>query len=172
MADTKHVHDMARVESDGVSYSGVVWFVVILTATTLVCQLIVWGAFEFMAWRGDRSEPARAPVAAQRAQPAIDAGRMVTGTPESPTPALLVTEPIALQEHRASEASSLSTYGWVDRGAGKVRIPIEHAKTLLLERGLPTRPGVAAPTPALGAAAPPAPAAAPSPARGTTAGGH
>jgi hypothetical protein len=169
MADTKHVHGTAPVEGDGVSYSGIVWFVVILTATTLVCQLIVWGGFELMAWRVARSDPERAPLATERAKPAIEAGRMVTSTTESPQPALLVTEPIALQEHRATEASSLSTYSWVDRNAGKVRIPIDRAKTLLLERGLPIRPAAASTT-ALPAIAQPASAAPASPTRGATAG--
>jgi hypothetical protein len=35
----------------------------------------------------------------------------------------------------------LTTYGWVDRNAGKVHIPIERAIQLTAERGLPTRPG-------------------------------
>jgi hypothetical protein len=167
MADTKRVHGTAPIEDDGVSYSGIVWFVVILTVTTLACQLIVWGAFEFMEWRVDRSDAARAPLAAERPRPEIKDGRMITNTQESPQPALLVTEPIALREHRANETSGLSTYGWVDRNAGTVRIPIDRAKTLLLERGLPTRPGAepATPTPEV-----PAAPAAPAPARG--AGGH
>jgi hypothetical protein len=159
MADTKHAHGTAPIESDGVSYSGIVWFVVILTLTTFACQLIVWGGFEFMEWRVARADAARSPLAAERARPAIDRGRVVTSTPESPQPALLVTEPIALRETRASELSSLSSYGWVDRVAGTVRIPIDRAKTLLIERGLPTRPGAApaaapAPTPAAASAAP------------------
>jgi hypothetical protein len=167
MADIKHVHGAAPAEGDGVSYSGIVWFVVILTMTTVACQLIVWGAFAFMEWRIDRGDAARAPLAAERPRPEIKDGRMITNTPESPQPALLVTEPIALREHRSNETSTLSAYGWVDRSAGTVRIPIDRAKTLLLERGLPTRPGAqpATPTPAA-PAAPPAPA----PARG--AGGH
>jgi hypothetical protein len=169
MADTKHVHGAAPIEGDGVSYSGIVWFVVILTVTTVACQLIVWAGFELMEWRVDRGDAARAPLAAERARPAIERGRLVTSTPESPQPALLVTEPIALGEHRANEASSLAAYGWVDRGAGRVRIPIDRAKTLLLERGLPTRPGApaAATTTAEPAAQPPA-----TPAPGTGPTGH
>ena len=171
MADTKHVHGAAPIEGDGVSYSGIAWFVVILTATTIACQLIVWGAFEFMEWRVARADAARAPLAAERARPAIDRGRVVTSTPESPQPALLVTEPIALREHRANEASTLSEYSWVDRNAGTVRIPIDRAKTLLIERGLPTRPGAAtAAAPAAPAPAPASTAPAAAPARG--AGGH
>ena len=166
MADTKHVHGTAPIEGDGVSYSGIVWFIVILTLTTFACQLIVWGGFELMEWRVDRADAARAPLAPERARPAIERGRVVTSTPESPQPALLVAEPIALREHRANEASSLSSYGWLDRTAGTVRIPIDRAKDLLIERGLPSRPG------AVSATAPaPAPATpAPTPARG--AGGH
>ena len=76
MADTKHVHGAAPIEGDGVSYSGIVWFVVILTVTTVACQLIVWGAFELMEWRVDRGDAARAPLAAERARPAIDRGRV------------------------------------------------------------------------------------------------
>ena len=170
MADTKHAHGAAPIEGDGVSYSGIVWFVVILTLTTFACQLIVWGAFELMEWRVARADAARAPLAAERARPAIERGRVVTSTPESPQPALLVTEPIALREHRANEASSLSAYGWVDRGAGTVRIPIDRAKTLLLERGLPTRPGAA--STAVPTAPPPATPAAPAPAPARGAGGH
>jgi hypothetical protein len=172
MADTKHVHDTPPIEGDGVSYSGIVWFVVILTATTLACQLIVWGGFEFMQWRVGRNDAARAPLAAERPRPEIKDGRMITNTPESPQPALLVTEPIALREHRANETSSLSAYGWIDRNAGTVRIPIERAKTLLIERGLPTRPGAAATTATSAAPAAPATAPPPAPARPAATGGH
>lgn len=46
---------------------------------------------------------------------------------------------------QAREENELNTYGWVDRGAGIVRIPIARAMALLLERGLPTRPTNAPP---------------------------
>jgi hypothetical protein len=53
-----------------------------------------------------------------------------------------------LQEHpredlgalRDREEETLRSYGWVDRNAGVVRIPIERAMELTLERGLPARP--------------------------------
>ena len=35
----------------------------------------------------------------------------------------------------------LDSYGWVDKNAGVVRIPIDEAMKLTLERGLPARPG-------------------------------
>ncbi len=138
------------VEGDGVSYSGIVWFVVILTVTTLVCQLLVVGLLRVHGVaRGRARMPRARRWRADRAQPAIEGGRVVTGTPESPQPALLVDEPIELRElPRRAKTSSLSTYGWVDQNAGTVRIPIDRAKDLLLERGLagaagaPRRPRV------------------------------
>ncbi len=42
MPDTKHHAAAAPVEGDGVSYSGIVWFVVILAGTTLLCQGLMY----------------------------------------------------------------------------------------------------------------------------------
>lgn len=44
-----------------------------------------------------------------------------------------------LQQLREQEDRTLSTYGWVDRNAGKVRIPIDRAIDLQLQRGFPVR---------------------------------
>lgn len=60
---------------------------------------------------------------------------------------------------RAAEDVALTTYGWVDRGAGVGRIPIARAMDLVIERGLPEPTGPATPlAPAQRAPAPPAPA--------------
>ena len=39
------------VEGDGVSYTGIVWFIVILVGTVVFCQVFVWGMFVFMESR-------------------------------------------------------------------------------------------------------------------------
>jgi hypothetical protein len=44
-----------------------------------------------------------------------------------------------LEQLRQSEDQTLTTYGWVDRKAGTVRIPIGRAMELQLERGFPVR---------------------------------
>jgi hypothetical protein len=41
-----------------------------------------------------------------------------------------------IREFRAKEDAQLNSYGWVDRQAGIVHIPIEEAKRLIVERGL------------------------------------
>lgn len=44
-----------------------------------------------------------------------------------------------LKEFRKREDETLKSYGWVEPNAGVVRIPIERAMELTLERGLPVR---------------------------------
>lgn len=56
-------------------------------------------------------------------------------------PRLQLKPPEELNNFRAGEETALNTYGWIDRTAGVVRIPIDRAMDLVLERGLPTRSG-------------------------------
>ncbi|MGH9699410.1 MAG: hypothetical protein ACRD5R_18225 [Candidatus Acidiferrales bacterium] len=37
------------------------------------------------------------------------------------------------------QTEMLQTYGWVNQAAGQVRVPVDRAMALILERGLPTR---------------------------------
>jgi hypothetical protein len=53
-------------------------------------------------------------------------------------PRLEVDPSEALRSRREREKELLTSYGWVDRERGVVRIPIERAKELLVERGLPS----------------------------------
>jgi hypothetical protein len=48
---------------------------------------------------------------------------------------------------RAEEDAALSTYGWVDKGRGVARIPVEEAMRLLAERGLPRTAPEPSPSP-------------------------
>jgi hypothetical protein len=63
---------------------------------------------------------------------------MPSGQPP-PEPRLLTNEPANLATYRLEQEQNTATYGWIDKQAGIVRIPIERAKELLLERGLPHR---------------------------------
>ncbi len=129
MADTNshsnpQVNNEAFIESDGVSYRGIVVFVVILAVTTFICQGIVVGMFKYMDAAAVKSSPARSALAAP------------TGT-MPPLPNLLLDEPAALRGFRSHEDEVLETYAWADKNAGIVRLPIHRAKELMLERGFP-----------------------------------
>ena len=80
-----------------------------------------------------------------------------------PGPRLLTNEPANLTDFRAREAQALEHYGFIDQAAGSVHLPIDRAKELLLERGLPVRAGQPQAAPETPAPAAPAHAPAPAP---------
>ena len=64
-----------------------------------------------------------------------------------PAPRLLDKPWQELDSINAKENAQLSTYGWVDKNAGTVRIPINQALDLIAQKGLPVRaPGAQAAT--------------------------
>lgn len=96
-----------------------------LAVLTLVALVAMWGLFKYLDARQARSE---AP-----APPLVEARRL------PPQPRLQVEPRIDLEHLRAAEDEKLNSYGWVNRPAGVVRIPIERAMALVAERGLPVR---------------------------------
>ena len=73
-------------------------------------------------------------------EPAVTAGQAnipATRAEKFPRPRLEVKPGATLAELRAAEDADLNSYGWVDRNAGTVRIPIDRAIQLILDRGLP-----------------------------------
>jgi hypothetical protein len=56
-----------------------------------------------------------------------------------PEPRLQVNAPKDLKQYQAAQGEILNSYGWVDQKAGIVRIPIEQAMDILLQKGLPVR---------------------------------
>jgi len=62
-----------------------------------------------------------------------------------PEPRLQVRPVEDLNRVRQEQEDLLNSYGWADRPTGRVRIPIDRAMDLLVERGLPTRPSAPPP---------------------------
>jgi len=54
-----------------------------------------------------------------------------------PEPRLQTTAPLDLKRYRDDQEKVLNSYGWVDPQSGIVRIPVEHAMDLLLQKGFP-----------------------------------
>jgi hypothetical protein len=137
MADIRNVQPaqppIAPTESDGVNYRGILWFVIILTVTVLVCQVLMVGVFKMFQHQVTTADPGRPAMMAPATSPepgmAVDIG--------APGPALLTDESGNLRQFRQAEDEDMHSYGWIDKNAGIVRIPIDKAKELLLERGIP-----------------------------------
>ena len=62
-----------------------------------------------------------------------------SGIPLPPEPRLQANPTGSYKAFRAKEENLLTHYGWADRSKGIVRIPIDRAIDLVLERGLPAR---------------------------------
>ena len=136
-------------ERNTVSVRGVIGFLVSLAVSLVVTSAVVWGVFRLLA-RDAKSEdrPLSPAVASSLAR-----------LPPQPR---LEDRPLALRTSlNAQEKARLSGYGWVDRNAGTVHIPIERAMDLLVQRGIPAvqSGSAAAPAPGAGASAVPAAAA-------------
>jgi hypothetical protein len=113
-----------RFEEEDIRATPVLKFLVGLAVT---CVIVAFLLVAF--YRGMRSYVAglQPPPPHMR----FDANRTAPGPvlQDNPTPDLGV--------FRAEEDEVLSTYGWVDKGRGAVRIPIDEAMRLVAERGLP-----------------------------------
>ena len=56
-----------------------------------------------------------------------------------PSPRLQLAPSVELADYRQKELERLNSYGWVDRSAGKVYMPIDRAIDEVLRAGLPAR---------------------------------
>jgi hypothetical protein len=121
MSATIEKHDHERKDVDVVSLITIAF---LLFFACVIIFLVVWGMMHYFRVH----EPAK--TSGQAILPITTAG-------EFPKPRLEVKGPVDLAAFRAAEEADLNSYSWVDRSSGTVRIPIDRAMQLLLERGLP-----------------------------------
>ncbi|MFN2387580.1 MAG: hypothetical protein ABR576_15080 [Thermoanaerobaculia bacterium] len=141
--------EATRHEGHDVSIRSIVRFGIGLTIAAVVIHVGIWLLFRFFERYAEKRD---APPSSLSARRPVEAPR----NPEKlfPEPRL-ERFPFATRESlRREEDSRLLGYGWVDRGSGVVRIPIERAMDLIAVRGLPPATG-SAPPPAVPAAAAP-----------------
>jgi hypothetical protein len=96
-----------------------------LVLTTIASMLLVLGVFRYLEVQENAKQ---LPPAAGFA-----AGKL------PPEPRLLENEPANLQQYRAAEDKVLNGYQWADQAKGQVKIPIDRAIDLLVQKGLPAR---------------------------------
>jgi len=118
--------DVHHEESD-VNIRAILGFGAALAVVAAVVHLLIYVLFGYFTSRENAKVPSEYPLA-------VAAGDRVP-----PEPRLQTNPRQDLADLRAREDELLGSYGWVDRNAGVVRIPIEAAMKLTLERGLPSR---------------------------------
>ena len=123
--------------------AGIVYFFLTLVVVTVLCMFGLKGLYAYLDRREKASQPEVNPLVAKVPE---DTRNVAPGYPQTafPSPKLEEDERGQLNGIRMEEEKTLYSYGWVDEKAGTVRIPIERAMDLLVQRGLPVRPQGAA----------------------------
>jgi hypothetical protein len=149
--DPLHNEGVDHEQSD-VNVRAILTFAAGLAMVGVVVHVAMWLLFGLFERQAAANDPPVSPLAV----PAAEMPRRTTGSPtfgNAPGPQLLTNEYMALEKHRATEAARLAGYGWVDQKEGVAHIPIDEAKKLLLQRGVPARGGPPVP-PTLGTSLP------------------
>jgi hypothetical protein len=129
MAEQPLVNPDVHHETSDVNIRAVLGFGAALVVVAAVVHLLIYVLFGYFNSRENAKVPAEYPLAATQ------------GHREPPEPRLQTDPRQDLADLRAKEDEVLGSYGWVDKNAGIVRMPIDAAVKLTLERGLPARTG-------------------------------
>jgi len=124
-------------EQEDLSSSAVLYALAGLVVVCVVVYLIMFGMYRFL----DRYDTAHQPPLSPMATPQADT-RAVTheNTETFPQPRLEENERTQLRSFIEDQDRKLATYDWVDKDRGAVRIPIDRAMELIVQRGLPVHP--------------------------------
>jgi hypothetical protein len=119
-------HETPAHETRDISVRAIVITAVSLAAGAIVVAAIVYGVFWYLAEH---------PLSTLPVNP------MATDSLHRYPPAPRIEEhpEVEVKQLRGQEDVILNTYGWVDKNAGIVRIPIDQAMDRVLEKGLPVR---------------------------------
>jgi hypothetical protein len=104
---------------------GVFGFLVVLGIVLVFTSILCWGLFKYYSAGRATLTPA-SPFSNMRQLPA--------------GPQLQVNPRQDLLRFRAQQERSLESYSWESKEDGTVRVPIERAMEILLQRGLPVAP--------------------------------
>jgi len=117
-----HEHTDASV---GLILKFTVWLVVAALLVHVGAKVM----FDVLAsQRQEAADTLEFPLAGSRTETRLPAGPRLQQSPSN-----------EIYEFRLKERQAVTTYGWVDRNAGTVRIPVAEAMRLTVERGLPAR---------------------------------
>jgi hypothetical protein len=121
-------------EMTDVNIRGVLVFAAGLIIAAGFIHFAIWILFRLLADEHVQRGLPEYPLATTQERRVPPAPRLQPSPPDWRTPRE------DLREFRQQEDVILDTYGWADKNAGAVRIPINEAMKLTVQRGLPARP--------------------------------
>jgi hypothetical protein len=117
-------------ESRDINFRWVVITVTTVLVSAAVVHVVIWW---FQKWVSPGRLQINIPTELQPATPVIPQWSA------APEPRLQFSPRADMDAFRAREEAELHSYGWIDRTGGVVRLPIERAMDLIVQRGFPTR---------------------------------
>jgi hypothetical protein len=116
-------YDKSEVNVTAVLKIGV-WII----ALAITIHLLIWGVFRYFDINQIREGKLKEPA------PLVSLREKLP-----PEPRIQASPQWDLIQLRQEEEKELNSYGWVDRNSGTVRIPIDKAIDLMIQRGVPVR---------------------------------
>jgi len=134
----KHEADSGQSESSAyetrdIKLRPLLVFAAGLAIVGIVTYLVIFVLFRLFSGQASREDAQVAPSSVSRPAPAPGEERL------PPEPRIQANPAADMTTLRQQEEAILTTYGWVDRSAGVVRVPIDVAMQQVLEEGLPVR---------------------------------
>ena len=137
-------------ERSDIGIAGVVYFLIGLAVAAVIVHFVVAGLYKFLENRSEARQRAVSPLVTNAARDTRTLPPEYKTDAEGadyekylqknfPEPQLETNERTELNKIRLREEETLSTYDYVDKNAGTVRIPIDRAMDILVQRGLPAR---------------------------------
>jgi hypothetical protein len=125
-------------ERQDIGVAGVLYFLLGLLVAGLFIFFLVDGIYSYL---DKRSAAEQAPVNPLVTNAPEDTRLIPKDYPQTefPNPRLETDERGQLNSIRLQEEETLASYGYVDKNAGTIRIPIDRAMDLIAQRGLPVR---------------------------------
>lgn len=123
MADTNHTNASVNFEHRDVNARTLAWVLAVIVVTAVVLHLVLYLLYE--GFRTGSAESGRIPNSAEQSTQET-----------SSQPKLQVDPSTDINQLRQEENKRLTTYGWIDKDKGIVRIPIEQAMRSLAVRGI------------------------------------
>jgi hypothetical protein len=137
-------------ERRDIGIAGVLYFMAGLAVTAIIVHFVIAGLYRYLENRSEAQQKAISPLVTNPVRDTRSLPPQFKTDSEGadyekylqknfPTPQLEIDERTQLNKVRLYEENALSTYDYIDKDAGTVRIPIDRAMDLLVQRGLPTR---------------------------------
>jgi hypothetical protein len=144
----KHGHSAQEpeYENEDLGTRGIYAFLISLVVSGIVIYFIIVGMYRFL----DRYERSQMTTSSPLVPLKGEMSRLVTKGEvdelfkDNGAPMLEINERGQFRDFLLNQEDQLNSYDWVDEKAGVVRIPIERAMELTVQRGLPVYAGSAA----------------------------